>query len=521
MIHLVLHCQANEIVTMSRTDRCWFHTVDPFCTMTFVNDGFYVSQTTAVLILVFDDLDSSPFHRLFENGHIATTLIAPTDSYVYVPLNFFDTARTTTVVNWTSTIDSSNEADFISNRVGYRYGTFRLMHYEASLFYDLSTELSDVLLNNEFTVLVSAVLYDIDRISISMFSDDPFEFTQLKNGATMFMVSATPTGENAWRFDEYVDDVYVRTDTRQRNHKNVIVRCTRNGYGQRATIKNVMVFPGKIIDATLNRIGEQNICIGFKAGYHTDHGSDNIFMGKECGNGNLQGNNNIAFGLRAYKSAEQGEDNICIGKDSGSANDRGHHNICIGSESGMQNRTGTSNIFIGQRSGYRNQGNNNIIVGNADQDGDDNIIIGNYTSMATGSSQLHIGNLISGDLMRKETVVHGSLRVEGGLTFKQSTVRLRVVTTYTSSELSVLFEYVILETAIEQFDILQIMEEDETMYLDFKLVQSDSPFVRWKVNGSDEEHQTHAPQLNASSSRETLLLNVTSTTVELSKQINE
>ena len=517
MIHRVMRCQANEIVSMSQMDRCWLHTMDPFCTVVFVEDGFRIDQTTSVIVIEFDATipnELVTFHTVFENGHVASTDLRPTDDYVYASLAFFDSNHNTFNVNWTSTVPLDGDVE--SNRIAYRYGSFGLMHYEAHLFYDLTTEVSDTLLSNEFTILLSTSLENIQQISVSAFSDEPILFEPFDNGENMFKLVAMPSGNESWSFDEFINDVYVRTSTHQRRNKAITVRCKRDDYDQHAIVKNVMVFPGRITDHTsLDRIGEQNICIGFKSGYHTDHGSDNIFLGKDSGSENVQGDSNIALGLRAYKNAQRGTDNVCIGTDSGSMNDTGHCNIFIGAESGKENQSGSSNIFIGERSGRSNQGGNNIIIGNTHQSGDNNIVIGNHDALSTGSDKLQIGNLIVGDMARNETVLYGSLRVTGSLLFTQSNVRLRIVTKHTAPELRAMFELVILKTAIESIDIIQLINEDESFSVDFKLIQNDIPVVRWKLAPSlqnDEQH-AYAPVLSMSSTRQTLALIVTDTLV--------
>lgn len=479
--HQVILCEANELQSMTNIENFWFHTIDPFSNVVFLENQFYVDKTTDMIIVNVDK--SRNFYVVFENGHVATTDTTPTNAYVYVALTFFDTHGDTLMVNWAVTSTHENTPSFTHNRLPFDYGMFGLMYYEANLLYDIGSEVSADVLNNEFTVIVKCVVQQIELIRLFLLSDEPLAFHPTTDGDCMIKLFVVPASSTSWTVSQYMNNEFIRSTVVQKQHSTINIRCTRTRQDQHITVENVMVFTGSIVDDTkLNRIGEQNICIGYKAGYSTDHGSDNIFMGKESGKQNVYGQQNVALGLRALQSAQHGINNICIGTDSGASNDDGHTNICIGKEAGMQNQKGTSNVFVGNQAGRTNQGDSNVIIGHADHQGSESIVIGNH-NVTTGDGQLWIGNILSGDMFLDRITVHGNLHVSGSLHYDQINVRMKIVTSYTSTEM---FEYVTLHTTTERIDILQRIEEDTVPDFDFKISPKETPVVVWK-NKEDEE----------------------------------
>lgn len=518
MIHRVLLCKAHEIITVPNLNRCWFHSTDPFCKVTFEEGTLYSDKTTSLLIIEYQSADTigEPFHMLFDNGHLASTIPVPLDSHVYVPLSFFDYLNSTFIVNWTTTVESIETIDFMSNSVAYTYGTYNPMAYESTLVYDLSTEVTDTLLDNEFTVVVDMVTEGIDEFSMTVFSDVPIAFNPDTDGRFFYvLIVKLDTSATTRLFEQYIDNTYVASFERPIQHTNVTIRCDRTKYNQHATVRNLMVFAGRMSDySSLTRLGEQNICVGFECGYHIDRGSNNIFLGKDSGYGNTQGEQNIAIGTGAYGYAENGANNICIGADSGAhLGDDSDGNICIGKKAGFQNNRGSSNIFVGDLSGMTNNGNNNIIIGTSEYEGSDSILIGNHLENVSGDGVFCIGNVISGDIFRNETTVHGMLRVEGGIRFRQSSVRMYFDDSRITEYLTDIFEHITLQTGVERFDVIQQIDEGE-QWLDFKMMEGDRPVVLWKLAG-DAALELELPEMNISDQRWSITMKISNTTVEV------
>jgi len=139
-------------------------------------------------------------------------------------------------------------------------------------------------------------------------------------------------------------------------------------------------------------IGENNIFIGYQAGYNDEigirgAGSDNIYFGYQSGFGgtadtnnrgklniamgayslykNTTGNYNLAFGTYSLYYNTSGDDNIGIGYYSLINNIEGTENVAIGTQAGYS-CLGSNNVFIGYKAGYNCLGSNKLYIDNSD-----------------------------------------------------------------------------------------------------------------------------------------------------------
>ena len=142
----------------------------------------------------------------------------------------------------------------------------------------------------------------------------------------------------------------------------------------------------------------ENISIGFKAGWKVRNGKrnisignnaleesldteDNIAIGSESLNKNTLGDRNVAIGTETLKYNESGNENIGIGYKTLNRNTIGMGNVAIGSESLLKNTEGNNNVALGTKSLEQNtSGKNNFAVGenalNKNLNGENNIAIG-------------------------------------------------------------------------------------------------------------------------------------------------
>lgn len=175
-------------------------------------------------------------------------------------------------------------------------------------------------------------------------------------------------------------------------------------------------------DAFQNDNGENNLGIGYQAGYNNDttgsaaKGDSNLYIGYQAGYGNTRGSNNFgysntAIGRRALYKNTTGHDCIAIGSTACNENSEGNYNTGIGFaalyagttgirntgigySAGRHNQTGAENVWIGFRTGYAIANNSNAY----------NTGIGSYAGykISTGRRNALIGasvayNISSGD----------------------------------------------------------------------------------------------------------------------------
>jgi hypothetical protein len=131
-----------------------------------------------------------------------------------------------------------------------------------------------------------------------------------------------------------------------------------------------------------NNHGDRNTAIGYKVLYHNSHGSDNTAMGYNALFSNL-GNKNVAMGSNALYNNVGGSYNVANGYNT-LFNNNGSHNTAVGAEALEQNTSGSNNIALGYRAGANiTTGSHNIIIGNDIE-----------APSATDDNQLNIGNVI-------------------------------------------------------------------------------------------------------------------------------
>lgn len=134
-----------------------------------------------------------------------------------------------------------------------------------------------------------------------------------------------------------------------------------------------------------NVYGEQNIYIGAFAAEKNSNGSHNTYLGATAGQNN-SGYGNTLIGYAAgvgpwgqtttgYKntfvgsmvgtSTTSGNGNVFIGRESGSNNTTGSENVYIGHLAGANNSTASGNVFIGSKAGWYSNQSNTLIIHNA------------------------------------------------------------------------------------------------------------------------------------------------------------
>lgn len=148
--------------------------------------------------------------------------------------------------------------------------------------------------------------------------------------------------------------------------------------------------------------GDNNLGIGYRAGYTIAAGSNNVLLGYQAGY-NIEANNyNTAIGTDAlYGDASfSGSDNIGIGYQTGYKLKAATGNIFLGYTAGYTNEAGNNNIFLGYTAGFYATGNRNSGIGYgalkgavAGFTGDNNIGIGYQTgdALTSGTQNILIG----------------------------------------------------------------------------------------------------------------------------------
>ncbi len=123
----------------------------------------------------------------------------------------------------------------------------------------------------------------------------------------------------------------------------------------------------------MNSIGssaDENIAIGFAAGYKNNTATNNISMGSAAGYYNLSGTNNIFLGTSAgmgnFSNYTGSDNNIALGQNAlnsiGSSSD---NNIALGYQAGYSTTTGDGNIFLGYQAGYSETGSDKLYIDNS------------------------------------------------------------------------------------------------------------------------------------------------------------
>lgn len=163
-----------------------------------------------------------------------------------------------------------------------------------------------------------------------------------------------------------------------------------------------------------NCTSNNNVFMGYRAGYTVTAGINNVFLGTQAGD-QATGGYNVFLGNNAGFS-NTGSKGICVGQDAGKSATAdggvfiGYHagentttgigNLFIGHEAGLANITNQNNVYAGDGAGSNIQGNNNTGVGYNSLLGDaggsssyENTCIGSETSpiVSTGYRNVFVG----------------------------------------------------------------------------------------------------------------------------------
>ena len=140
---------------------------------------------------------------------------------------------------------------------------------------------------------------------------------------------------------------------------------------------------GSSITFGLSSQGDDNTCIGYRAGTSIFTGFQNVFIGVDSGRVNSLGADNVAIGYKSLEIQGGSSRNVAIGSlaltaaQSNSAN-----NTAIGYEAGTAITNGDNNVLLGYGAGRTiTSGNNNVVIGYAAQ-----------SSSATAQNEITIGN---------------------------------------------------------------------------------------------------------------------------------
>ena len=156
----------------------------------------------------------------------------------------------------------------------------------------------------------------------------------------------------------------------------------------------------------LNKTGNANIAIGYRASPASVSASENLAIGNGSMLVNFIGELNVAVGGQTLQYLIEYDGNTAIGNKSLNRVTR-DRNTALGFRSGQWISAGSNNTFIGSdsggqlngQSGY--DGNRNIVIGNYAgtnvSTGDDCIMIGCTTTTSTISSQLAVNEIVIGN----------------------------------------------------------------------------------------------------------------------------
>ena len=172
-----------------------------------------------------------------------------------------------------------------------------------------------------------------------------------------------------------------------------------------------------------NNTGVENTALGALAIAGTTSGSNNVAVGYSALTANTDGTRNVAVGHSAMVAEVSGYENVAVGTSALSSSNGGYQNTAIGDGAMAAITTGFDNVAIGANALYNATGENNTAIGYAAGDnittGGYNIIIGSSVDApsATASSQLNIGDLITGTLGSGLVTIEGT----GALTVPSGT----------------------------------------------------------------------------------------------------
>ena len=127
--------------------------------------------------------------------------------------------------------------------------------------------------------------------------------------------------------------------------------------------RNTVVGSGIIF--ALNPQGDDNTCVGYRAGSNIDSGSFNVFVGSDAGRVNNLGTDNVAIGRKALETQTGSSRNVAIGSLALTAAQSGAtFNTAIGYAAGTAITTGDNNVLLGYQAGNAiTQASFNTLIG--------------------------------------------------------------------------------------------------------------------------------------------------------------
>jgi translation initiation factor 2 beta subunit (eIF-2beta)/eIF-5 len=185
-------------------------------------------------------------------------------------------------------------------------------------------------------------------------------------------------------------------------------RFTTNGALEFLNTGN-SVFIGESAGKNDDFSDNNNVFIGYAAGFSNTNGNYNIAIGSTALFSNTTGYGNIGIGGNALRSNIAGYENIGIGSEALRINIEGSENIAIGTAALHNNYSGSYNIAISNWSLYSNtEGYGNVAIGykslNYNTTGNLNVAIGAYALM----SNINGCNNIAGGFQSLVLNIYGS-----------------------------------------------------------------------------------------------------------------
>lgn len=170
----------------------------------------------------------------------------------------------------------------------------------------------------------------------------------------------------------------------------------------------------------------QSVFVGEGAGSNDDLSTNqNVFMGYNAGYTNTTGDSNVAVGHSAMYSNTDGSENTAVGFQALYSNTTGNKNSVLGYRAAYSNQTGSNNCVIGANALYSSTNLSNMVVMGKDAAynltaGGDGVIIGNSAAYNATSSTYDViighsaayyqqtgqANVIIGDDAGKGTANH-------------------------------------------------------------------------------------------------------------------
>ena len=162
---------------------------------------------------------------------------------------------------------------------------------------------------------------------------------------------------------------------------NNILRSRITTKGQIETFNTGQsVFVGEGAGASDDLSSNQNVYVGYRAGFSNTTGDANTATGGSALYSNSTGDFNTANGRSALYLNSTGNQNMANGASALYSNSTGNYNTANGVSALYSNSTGNYNTALGRQAGYNSEGDSNVFLGNQ---------AGYYE---TGSNKLYIAN---------------------------------------------------------------------------------------------------------------------------------